>query len=263
MACRNPAMTDLVAINSAAALTEQEAKQEADLEADLSALSEVGAQHFDPVRFHIIATMVDKSSRLRDAAAAGLRQRASHKLLAYQADMKRAQQFAQPHLETIDSLFPEYREAAAQLLAHADIRALASLLEELQGQPGGTPLGQLCRQLQSDESQPRGETTGSSPGDYLRQQELELTGGVSPGNATAYSNRPVPLKSAQLCRDALTQLQAEHLVKQASRAVPEDSGPLNPHKLALRSLTTLREISPGYLGRLVSYLDTLSWLESN
>jgi len=260
-------MTDLVAIDSAAATPEQEAdleaEQEADLEAGLSALREAGAQHFDPVRFHIIATMVNKSPGLRDAAAAGLRQRASRKLLAYQADMKRARQCAQLHLETINSLFPEHREAAAQLLANADVKALASLLEELQRQPEGTPLQQLCRQLQSNESQPRGETTVPSPGDYLRQQELELTGAATPGNATAYGDRPVPLKSAQLCRDALTQLQAEHLVTQASRAVPEDSGPLNPHKLALRSLTTLREISPGYLGRLVSYLDTLSWLESN
>lgn len=84
MASRNPQMTDLAAINPAASAIV--------LEAGLRALQDSGAQHLDPVRFHIIATMAIKASGLSDAAAEHLRQRAAGKLLTYQADVQRAQQ---------------------------------------------------------------------------------------------------------------------------------------------------------------------------
>lgn len=234
-----------------------------ELKVRLDALTDAGAQHFDPVRFHIISTLAEKSSGLGGGAAAHLRQRAWGKLQVYQADIERIQQGAAAQLETIDRLFPENREAAEQVLARTGIEGLQRFLDRLQSTCQDTPLQQLCKQLQGKESLPLDAEPEPSPGDYLRKQELELTTRHKPDGEPHRNNAPAPLKSAQLCRDALSQLEAEHLVTQASQTAPEDSGPLNPHKLAIRSLTTVREISPGYLGRLVSYLDNLSWLENN
>ena len=42
---------------------------------------------------------------------------------------------------------------------------------------------------------------------------------------------------------------------------PEDSGPLNPQMLITESLSQLRDLSPGYLSRFVTYFDTLFWLQ--
>ena len=40
-----------------------------------------------------------------------------------------------------------------------------------------------------------------------------------------------------------------------------DAGPLNSGSLVHRSLTLMRELSPGYLQQFLSYVDTLSWME--
>jgi hypothetical protein len=50
-------------------------------------------------------------------------------------------------------------------------------------------------------------------------------------------------------------------VRQSLEQVPVNAGPLNSGNLVHRSLTLMRELSPGYLQHFLSYVDTLSWLE--
>ena len=59
----------------------------------------------------------------------------------------------------------------------------------------------------------------------------------------------------------MVELNADKVVNQALAEVPESAGPLNPQRLATRSLETMRDLSPHYLSRFVSYIDTLFWLE--
>lgn len=42
---------------------------------------------------------------------------------------------------------------------------------------------------------------------------------------------------------------------------PQNAGPLNSHRLVLRSLQVMRDISPAYLGRFMAYVDALQWLD--
>jgi Protein of unknown function (DUF2894) len=42
---------------------------------------------------------------------------------------------------------------------------------------------------------------------------------------------------------------------------PEGAGPLNGHKLMLRSLTLMRELSPDYLRHFLSHAESLLWLD--
>ena len=42
---------------------------------------------------------------------------------------------------------------------------------------------------------------------------------------------------------------------------PKNAGPINSHMLVLRSLASMRDISPDYLSRLTSYVDTLLSLD--
>jgi hypothetical protein len=79
------------------------------------------------------------------------------------------------------------------------------------------------------------------------------------GDSTASGSRE--LKSVRYFRDALQRQHADKLVTDALIDAPQDAGPLNPQKLALRSLAIMRDISPAYLGHFVSYLDALFWLE--
>jgi hypothetical protein len=42
---------------------------------------------------------------------------------------------------------------------------------------------------------------------------------------------------------------------------PQNAGPINSHMVSLRSLTLMRDISPDYLNRFMTYLDSLSCLD--
>ncbi len=62
-------------------------------------------------------------------------------------------------------------------------------------------------------------------------------------------------------RQAWAQANARQRVRQGQRQAPANAGPLNPHKLAQRTLALTDELSPPYLTRLVHLLDALMWLE--
>lgn len=238
---------------------------ECELEAALLAIRDSGAECFDPVSFKVISAMADKAVTHRPQTARLVRQRALVRLIAYQGNFQREQQKAQPLAAQIEKQHPEHGEQARQLFTSHHFAQLQQLASKLQRNATDKLLAQLSEQLLTAE--PLSATAQSmplKPRDFLRQQELELTRSAAASASAAdlpWAHQQTQLRSAQQCREALAQLEAEHLVLQASRAAPEDSGPLNPQKLAIRSLLTLRDLSPGYLGRFVSYLDTLAWLE--
>lgn len=62
-------------------------------------------------------------------------------------------------------------------------------------------------------------------------------------------------------RQSQVKRNSERLLTRIIQEGPEDAGPLNSQALIIRSLTIMRELSPGYINRFVSYMDTLLWLE--
>ena len=69
------------------------------------------------------------------------------------------------------------------------------------------------------------------------------------------------LASATRVRHSSTKKTVQQRIDSALAAAPESSGPLNSPQLVRRSLELMQEISPSYLTRFVSYIDTLQWLE--
>lgn len=70
-----------------------------------------------------------------------------------------------------------------------------------------------------------------------------------------------PLRSSLRFQTTWSLIHAEAQVEQATQQAPANAGPLNPHRLVLRTLAMMREISPDYLQQFLSQLDTLQWLE--
>jgi len=82
------------------------------------------------------------------------------------------------------------------------------------------------------------------------------------------SNQTVPSPSTYPTMEALdefrkiwSELRTDSQVRQSLEQVPANAGPLNSGNLVHRSLTLMRELSPGYLQQFLSYVDTLSWME--
>ena len=69
------------------------------------------------------------------------------------------------------------------------------------------------------------------------------------------------MKSVRQFSEVWSKISAEQQVVQALHRGPENAGPLNSHKLVLRSLSLMRALSPDYLRRFLSHADTLLWLE--
>ena len=74
----------------------------------------------------------------------------------------------------------------------------------------------------------------------------------------AHSLGAAPLSAL---RNNLSALSVDKHVSQALRQAPQNAGPINSHMLMLRSLEWLRELSPAYLQRFMTYADTLLVLE--
>ena len=90
--------------------------------------------------------------------------------------------------------------------------------------------------------------------------------GDVPGKTTdtAPAAPPVPsaepaheLKSLRYFRRTWSALSVDRQLAQG----PENAGPLNSHRLVLRSLQLMRDVAPNYLERFMSYADALLWLE--
>lgn len=62
-------------------------------------------------------------------------------------------------------------------------------------------------------------------------------------------------------REIWSRLSTERQLRQSLKQVPGNAGPLNSSSLVHRSLSLMRELSPGYLQQFLSYVDALSWME--
>jgi hypothetical protein len=69
------------------------------------------------------------------------------------------------------------------------------------------------------------------------------------------------LAALEYFRQTWNTVSTERQFRQSLAQVPGNAGPLNSSSLVHRSLSLMRELSPGYLQQFLSYADALSWLE--
>lgn len=77
------------------------------------------------------------------------------------------------------------------------------------------------------------------------------------GNGASLSD----MKSVRQFSEVWSKISAQRQVAQALDRGPENAGPLNSHRLMLRSLSLMQSLSPDYLRRFLSQVDSLLWLE--
>ncbi len=69
------------------------------------------------------------------------------------------------------------------------------------------------------------------------------------------------LRSVQAFRETWSRIATDQQVSAAVQGGPDNAGPLNSHRLALRSLALMQGLSPAYVRRFVAQLDALLWLD--
>ena len=246
------------------------------LKPGLSALKESGADRFDPVCFRYIDTMARRAAIEQAPVSRILENKALAALNNYLADYSQARSEAQTSMASVCSQFPDATEACRKFFDEGDFKAIGRLAAKLQREQHQVTLGPLIRLIDQDSAPVNEKLMGASLDDLLRRQEKDIVDSFSRAVNTITGPMPdqtsIPaeklqhsgvgeLKSAKRFREARARRGADSLVTRAITACPQNSGPLNPQRLIIRSIVAMREISPQYLSRFVTHLNTLLWLE--
>lgn len=209
----------------------------ADADLQIASLRSKGADRLDPVRFHFIEALARRMPQQQGEARRILDGRLADALTAYRQRFEQTQNEAQ---ETIARIAQQHPAASDELQRHfvaGDFSGMARFIARLEKKDTHTSLADLTR--------------------HIEQQ--------SPDNADACQAEDAgsrrELKAIRSFRNTWSKLSVDRQVTQAIAQAPENAGPLNSHMLVLRSLALMRDISPDYLSRFMSYAETLLWLD--
>src|SRR5260370_30125696 len=97
--------------------------------------------------------------------------------------------------------------------------------------------------------------------DYIASHAPADGDGPAAGNAVPRPPSYPELEVLDDFREIWSKVSTERQLRQSLEQVPGNAGPLNSSSLVHRSLSLMRELSPGYLQQFLSYVDALSWME--
>jgi hypothetical protein len=133
--------------------------------------------------------------------------------------------------------YPHAANDLQRLFVAGDFKGLRRFIATLKTSEQCASLGALVRQLE--------------------QHSPENADAPLEGNAGSRSE----LKAIRNFRNIWSKLRVDKQVAQALEQAPKNAGPINSHMLVLRSLALMRDVSPDYLNRFMSYADTLLCLD--
>jgi Protein of unknown function (DUF2894) len=241
--------------------SEEAPPSEQPLAARLGSLGEQGLQQFAPRRFHYLQSLLNAAGQQSPVVTQRLVAKAAQGIDALWEDYQICRDQAAVEFEQALALHGDLVAPLRSLLEAGDLRTLRRQLKAINRNAGDSPLRLLKEKLDQGYQTLEDNLQDASFADHLRKQERDMLLSLGNTGATESSDRSGELKSARRFRDTLVKVNADRLVKQSVEDAPEDSGPLNPQRLMIRSLSTMRDLSPHYLSQFVSYVDTLFWLE--
>ncbi|CAE6806552.1 hypothetical protein R75465_05195 [Paraburkholderia aspalathi] len=97
--------------------------------------------------------------------------------------------------------------------------------------------------------------------DYIANHAPADDDGLTAGSATPRPSSYPELEALDYFRETWSKVRSEKQLRQSLKKAPGNAGPLNSSSLVHRSLSLMRELSPGYLQQFLSYVDALSWME--
>lgn len=208
-----------------------------DSDVEIASLRRAGADHLDPVRFRFFEAMAKRARQQPSDVQRILDGKLMAALAAYG---ERLQQTHRDAVETVTRLkeqYPDSAEDLQRLFRAGELRELRRFVSTLDRKAHRVSLADLVRDLsQPSQDEPDGR----------------LADGIG--------DHP-DLKTIRYFRDTWSRLSAQRQVTEAIRQAPQNAGPLNSSGLVVRSLALMRDISPDYLNRFVTYMDTLQWLD--
>lgn len=229
----------------------------------LSGLDIVNAKRHDPVRFAYLESLATKSGAKTSRA---LQDKILEDAKQFQQELEQARRQAEPTSHALIIDFPKHKQIIQALISNGEFKTLTSLdrrlrLEDVK-RKNLSPLKQLTNQL--SKSLPTFEDPHKPTFDEQLEQQRNLAlQNANQVEAAAQSKpkKPDELRSMRMFRQSIKHADIDKVIARAINECPENPGPHNPHMLAIKSLTQLRELSPSYLRRFAGYIEVVQWLD--
>lgn len=221
----------------AAAPPESSPDPSADSGEMIARLRTAGAARFDPVRWRYVEALAGRAVAQQGRAKFMLEARLMQTLTAMADSLDLARRDAAEFVAQSAARYPHAAGDLQRCLDAGDFRELRRLVATLKNGEAGASLSALVRQFEP------------AAAGHADARMMESAG-----------SRP-ELKAIRKFRNTWSKLSVDKQVTQALEQAPKNAGPINSHMLMLRSLTLMRDISPDYLNRFMSYADALLCLD--
>lgn len=233
-----------------------------ELESKLAALKEIQANNFAPARFVYIATLLAKAQTAKQSVSEALKQKVAFALSSYQQDFDNAHGKAKILAEQIIEQQPKASAQVQLLILNCQFGELNKLAKTLQHiEP--SLLAALNNYINQEQAQAvdNPQESFSDMLNLIESKAVKNSQRPSQQTSTGKTNKAAELKSFNSFKQFKEKYDTDRLVEQMITLRPENLGPLNPHMLLIKSLESLRELSPQYLSRFVTYIDAILRLE--
>jgi hypothetical protein len=201
----------------------------------IGTLREQGADRFDPVALHHVEVLAARAAAHSGSVRRHLDARVAQALDSLEKRFELARCEAAEVVVRASERYPQAAFDLRQFLAAGDFNGLLRFAGDLQGREQLASLAGLIRLLEEHEH-------GIADADNVAPQRVEL-------------------KTLRNARQAWSKLSVDKQLARALEQAPKNAGPINSHMLVLRSLALMRDISPDYLNRFMSYVDALLSLD--
>jgi hypothetical protein len=232
-----------------------------ELNAGLQDLTESGASNFSPARFFYIQLMAAKTHEVSDNVRKIIEEKALEALHNYVDDFARAKDRASDVAQGIREQHPGLSQQLEQLLDAGKFPAIRQLKSRLLTQ-GSSSLADLNERLNHERFADECLDVPLSFKDAMEEQQKRVLEqfDCAPDDIDT-ENNAAELRAFLSFREFKEKYDTDKLVDQIINERPANMGPLNPHMLLVRSIESMRNLSPQYLSRFITYIDALLRLE--
>ena len=203
----------------------------------IAALRAVSANRFDPVGQHYLEALARRAATHQGRAKCLLDEKLEQGLAAFAARFELAQSEASNTLAETVVAHPHAADQLRRFFVASDFNGLKRCIDHVKESEQPSPLAGLLRRF--EQHGPKTVVAG----------------------ARAPAGLHTELKTLRSARNVWSTLSTSRQVSRALEQAPKNAGPINSHMLVLRSLALMRDVSPDYLNRFMSYADTLLSLD--
>ena len=215
------------------------------IEGVIASMRDQGGERFDAAGWHYLDTLARRAAAHEGSVRRMLGAKLELALAAFAERFAQARSAAAELLATTGKQHPQAAAELQRLFAAGDFKGLRHLQATLKAREQCAALAELVSQLEPALA----VATGHPPAHRATSR------------ATAAGSATLELKTVRESRATWARMSVDKQLALAMKQAPKNAGPINSHMLVLRSLAMMQELSPDYLSRMVSYVDTLLFLD--